>query len=688
MNKSLVRLISLSAACLLLSSCGGNGGSSASQSSYPHAFSPYTVGNTTNAEAHDYSKIVVNGPTNALSSDFAFGVDCSEVYQLESLGARYYWEDGKEEDIFKILAAEGANYVRFRNWVDPWSKDGESYGGGMNDTYTDVYLAKRAQAAGLKILIDFHYSDSWADPSKQWMPKAWVDVGKAEIPAKVKEYTVSALNEFKNNGVTVDAVQVGNETNNKIAGIASSYTSLTAEIITSGTEGAKEVFPNCKSIIHLTNIKSTSGITSYLTNLVTKEAKYDIVGFSYYPYWHGSKANLLKVLSDATALTKKPVMIVETSWGFTDDANDYCVNQFSTESFGQTGGYVTSAQGQAAEMSDLVDILSQVPGQMGQGLFYWGASWIPAQGMNWVSKAGAYYNDHGTDGTGDYADSYILPSWSNQALFSYTGKVLPSASTYKHIKALDKQAAEVVSGLLNDSLSCTINLADEESSLPTSAQGMTNTGAYRDLAITWDADEVAAMKAAGDGTYTIHGTTDNGGFAVTCAVIAESNFVQDYSFEKQAEGQEVAVGGAWANTCDPEGVSRIEAKSEGNRTGSKYFHWYSTVAFSFELTQTITGVRKGVYSLRTYIMSIAASGYTKINMWVSVAGGEKIIHDSLPQCTGWESSIQTGMKESLLSDIEIATDYSEVQIGLTCEGKAGSWGHNDDWSLVKTADIA
>ncbi|MFA6620135.1 MAG: glycosyl hydrolase 53 family protein, partial [Bacilli bacterium] len=131
--------------------------STASSSSNSHGdFVTYTVGDTTNNEIQDYANIVVNTPTNALASDFAYGVDCSVVHDVETLGGRYYGESGGEQDIFKILKADGCNYARFRLWVDPYNETtGDAYGGGTNDLRTDLYLAKRAQDAGLKIMVDF-----------------------------------------------------------------------------------------------------------------------------------------------------------------------------------------------------------------------------------------------------------------------------------------------------------------------------------------------------------------------------------------------------------------------------------------------------------------------------------------------------------------------------------------------------
>ena len=128
----------------------------------------------------------------------------------------------------------------------------------------------------------------------------------------------------------------------------------------------------------------------------------------------------------------KDVMVVETAWGFTldNDPNWYSHNQFNS-TFAETGGYAVSAQGQIDALCAVVDALSQVNNGHGKGIFYWGPDYMPIYGAHWASKAGQYYNDYGTDGTGDYDDDSCRISWANQSLFDYNGKVLGSAQTYK-----------------------------------------------------------------------------------------------------------------------------------------------------------------------------------------------------------------------------------------------------------------
>jgi arabinogalactan endo-1,4-beta-galactosidase len=653
-------------------------------------FSSYEPGTSTNDEAYDYDDIIVNTPTNVLNSDFAYGVDCSIVHEIESLGGIYYNENGEEEDVFKILANDGVNYVRLRLWMDPYNDEtGAKYGGGTNDLRTDIYLASRAKAAGLKVMIDFHYSDFWVDPSHYYAPKAWAHILKANLPSYVYDYTEETLLSFKNEGVTVDSVQIGNEINTGIAGVASGTgTGICAKMVVQGIAAAKTVFPDIQTIAQLTNIKSTSAIYEYFDNLISNGADFDIAGVSYYPYWHGTKSNLQTVLNTVAENTGKPVMICETSWGFTDDQTDYATNQYSTSGFGQTGGYLTSPQGQATEMADLIDILSKVPDQKGLGIFYWEPDWLPVEGSYWATKAGEYYNDNGKDADAAtyeaaYTDDSQKQSWANQAWFSYTGKALPSAATYKHILNGDKTTTEVISGLVKTSLTETANIKDSWS-LPTTVQGYTNTGAYRDIAVTWDRSEEDIVLA---GTYILNGTAD--GFSCTLTLTAEANYVQDFSFEDQSmSGQEASVQSPWEMTDDSDygsyGAAHIESKGEGNLDGDKYFHWYSNAAFTFTIQQAVTIDVTGTFTLKTHVMAEKKGTNDSLTLWAIVADGDKQSFDITNKCQGWNSDLETGMLECDFTGVSIAAG-SNVVFGMSASFTAGSWGHSDVWSLVQTA---
>ena len=692
---------------LTLASCGGGGNSSESskQSATPSSESQISTSwepkpeGKTNDEHHDYASLKVNTPKNALANDFAYGADLSIVAEIEANGGVYYNEEGKEQDIFKLLYNDGVNYARFRLWNNPYSeklKDENGkplpYGGGTNDLATDIALAKRAKEAGMKVLIDFHYSDSWADPSKQWLPKAWADALPNELPELIGNFTKESLQAFKDAGITVDSVQIGNETNTAIAEIPTSEGETIAEMVDAGVKGAKSVFPSIQALVHLTNIKSPRGVYRFLD--AVKDIDYDMVGLSYYPYWHGSQENLLNIMNTIQDNYGKPCIIAETAYGVTDDPNENCQNQYHSSTFESTGGYITGDQGQATLLADLVSLLSEVKNQGGRGIFYWEPAWLPVAGSTWASKAGQYYNDNGKDATSlaqieAYTDKSCLPSWCNQGWFSYTGKALPGASAYRHIQEGDRKVEEVAAGLVADEIEVNVNLLDGKVNLPTTLQVKTNLDALRARPVTWDEAKIAKILEDGDGDYEVNGKVDNT-FDVVAKVKAETNYIADYSFENQGSGEEVEVKEPWElSKVTGKHVVWVEEKSAGNLDGNKYFHWYNVSDFGFTLQQKITNVKAGNYDLSTYVMAgDTASLYKKFDLWYQIDGQERVTVDMISVLVkGWGAPLARYMQHGLIQNIEIPVSGTDITVGMTVEAVGSAWGHNDLWSFAKHQEI-
>ena len=153
--------------------------------------------------------------------DFIRGMDVSSVISLEESGVSFFNEKGESEDLLKILADNGVNYIRVRVWNNPYDSSGNGYGGGNNDVAKAKEIGKRAARYGMKLLVDFHYSDFWADPGKQKAPKEWANLPTAQKAVKVKQFTLNSLNEIKLAGADIGMVQIGNETNSGIAGTSS-----------------------------------------------------------------------------------------------------------------------------------------------------------------------------------------------------------------------------------------------------------------------------------------------------------------------------------------------------------------------------------------------------------------------------------------------------------------------------------
>jgi arabinogalactan endo-1,4-beta-galactosidase len=684
-NNLLNTLALFSAFCLpLLSSCGG--GDSHDWPSdgsvkffYDEGEIVNTYGEKINAEVIDYDSLMVHRTTNQLRDDFAYGVDASMVYEVEENGGIYYNEDGKEQDIFQIMRNDGVNFVRFRIWNDPKTESGAPYGGGNNDLATDLAMAKRAKDAKLNVMIDFHYSDFWADPDTQRMPKVWQDLGTEDLFNAISEYTSSTLQAFKDAGVTVDAVQIGNEINNgflfnygKLN--KSSETSRTniATMISLGIDAAKSVFPHCYTVVHLAEGGQKSTFQQFFSELDKNGCDYDIIGASFYPYRHGTLDALQANLNNIVEVTGKPVMVMETAWGFTTDSNDYTANIYD-ESLEEAGGYLTSVQAQATCISDIADVLSKVPNQMGLGMFYWEPDRLPVANAGWATAAGQSYNENGTD---KYASGYSdgKSSWSNQALFSYSGKALPSLSTYKYIKDGSREAEEKAVAVKNTSIDVTLNLAAKET-MPTTYQVQTNFDALRNYPVTWNSEDLAKLDRAG--SYVVRGNVN--GVDVKANVTCELNYVKDPSYEEQASStvsapREVVSGGDYV---------KIANKSEGRTGTNDLNYYYAGGSFSFEVKQKVTGIAKGTYALRTYVEGSTSPATNKIYVYCKYGDQEKT-YDLTDKIDGRNADDSIAFKQALISDIVIPEDDYSIDIGIVVEGATKeARGHIDDRSFAE-----
>jgi arabinogalactan endo-1,4-beta-galactosidase len=236
-------------------------------------------------------------PNPAVVSElpFAYGCDPSWVTPMETSGIKFRNSDGTESECFSLLKSVGFNAARFRLWVNPKTSGSD----GMCDIDDVLSKCKRAQAQDMKIMIDFHYSDSWADPAKQFKPKAWDNIETVDALAEqVYNYTKESLQKLRDSGIEVSWVQIGNETQTGMMKTQSdgSETSVNGEIsknnnnfakmVTSGTKAVREIFPNAKTIVHLANGQDFGKLSWALDIMKNSGADYDIFGVSLYPYYN------------------------------------------------------------------------------------------------------------------------------------------------------------------------------------------------------------------------------------------------------------------------------------------------------------------------------------------------------------------------------------------------------------------
>ncbi len=380
-----------------------------------------------------------------LSEDFILGMDASCVPALEAAGVRYYDHGGAERDVYGILADNGINYIRVRVWNDPFDANGNGYGGGNCDIENAVNIGKRATAAGLKLLVNFHYSDFWADPAKQIAPKAWQGMSIEQKADALYSYTKESLTRLVTAGVDVGMVQIGNETNGAMCGEKSSslggWERIT-RLMSAGARAVRDVCPHALVAVHFANPEKVDSYKSYGKNLEYYGVDYDVFASSYYPFWHGSLENLSAVLSDINEKYGKKVMVAETSYAFTmRDSDNYANTVGGVDSM--VKGYSFTTSGQAKLVRDVIDTVAHTAG--GIGVFYWEGTWISVGGGSYGENL-ALWERYGAGWASSYAseyDSADAGKWyggcavDNQAFFTADGKATEALKVFALVRGND-----------------------------------------------------------------------------------------------------------------------------------------------------------------------------------------------------------------------------------------------------------
>ncbi len=281
---------------------------------------------------------------------FAKGADVGWLPQMEATGYKFYDSDGKEKDCLQLLKDRGMNSIRLRVWVNP-SDDKASGHCSKEET---IAMALRAQKMGFRIMINFHYSDSWADPAKQFKPKAWENHTFPELLNDVYNHTFDVINSLKNAGVTTEWVQVGNEIPGGMMwpeGSTKNWKQL-GQLLNKGYDAVKAVDQNIKVIVHVDEGNNNKKFREFFDNATAQKVRYDIIGFSYYPYWIKKDytetiADLQFNLNDMAKRYGKEVMVVEV------------------------GGEDNKIQNTKELLEATIKAVRNVPNNKGLGVFYW-----------------------------------------------------------------------------------------------------------------------------------------------------------------------------------------------------------------------------------------------------------------------------------------------------------------------------
>ena len=384
---------------------------------------------------------------------FARGVDISEVIALENSGVAYKYLDGTSGDIFDILAGAGVNYVRIRIWNNPYDSSSpyKGYGAGNCDLWNAKVLGKRATDAGMKVYIDFHYSDFWADPAKQFAPKAWANYSLAYKKDAVYNFTYDSLCELLDYGVNVGMVQIGNETNGSMCGIGGLYdgtwnlSSGVAELMKQGCYAIDDVNSSygksMLKVLHFTDLLSNG--EWYAQCAYEQGIDYDVFATSFYPMWHGSTSDMASTLLNIAKTYNKKVLVAETGYPYTFTNGDSEGNTVGDSSAMNYTNYNVSVSGQAQALRDVFAAVASINSSMsgyGLGAFYWAPEWIGVDsstsgtyGTGWASSSSGNYEKLYNSSVTYYSTTDRGSSWDNIALFDSNGQAMKSLYVFNDI---------------------------------------------------------------------------------------------------------------------------------------------------------------------------------------------------------------------------------------------------------------
>jgi arabinogalactan endo-1,4-beta-galactosidase len=355
------------------------------------------------------------------AAHMALGGDLSFTPQELAAGA-HYTDRGQPGTPITIMRAHGANYVRMRLWVDPPP--------GYSDLASDLALAKQVSASGMKIYLDIMYSDFWADPQHENIPAAWQGQDLSQLAATVQSYTKQVISAFAAQGTPVSLVSIGNEIRNgllwpvgQVDWTANTGWDNLATLLKAGVAGAAAGNPpGNKLLIMMHYDQGGNNATSqqFYQNLISRGVKFDVIGLSYYPFFHGTISQMRANVDALATQFHKPIIIAETQYAWTmangnEQAGD-STGDFVWQPSQLSAGYPASPGGQLSFVSDELSILAQVPDGLGAGLFYWSPDWIP--GVGWEPGAG------------------VGSPNLNLTLFDFQGRALPSIGIFQNPAAV------------------------------------------------------------------------------------------------------------------------------------------------------------------------------------------------------------------------------------------------------------
>lgn len=330
---------------------------------------------------------------------FLAGADMSHLRFFEDRGV-VYRENGQPTNAFDILRRLGLNCVRLRLFTSSAAQAAADPYNAINNLDYTLPLARRARAAGHQILLNFHYSDSWADPGKQRLPAAWTNLSFSDLLVELRAYNSNVLARFAAAGIIPEYVQVGNEItqgmlwpHGHVGGTNDTplQWARLGQLLRAAIQGIRDAVPTNgpQIMIHIDRGGDWAGTRWFFDRLQTQNVPFDLIGLSYYPFWHGSLNDLRNTLTNAALRYRKPIVVVETAFPFSGSTNVW--------------GIPATTNGQVAYVIALAEVVNAVPLRLGRGIFWWGAEYQAVPG-------------------------YRLGGFDLRSLFGPSGEVLPAAA--------------------------------------------------------------------------------------------------------------------------------------------------------------------------------------------------------------------------------------------------------------------
>ncbi len=616
----------------------------------------------------------------------------------------------KGQSFFDFLAKQGMNWVRIRVWNDPYDAAGNGYGGGTNDVTKAVKMGQWATKAGMKVLIDFHYSDSWADPSRQTAPKAWKSFNgdPEKTAAAVSDFTTESLDTLLDAGVDVGMVQVGNETNNGIAGVKArgNWTENVDKVYAAGCDAVHTVAAshgkNILAVVHFTDPQDAGKQLGYAANLKAGNVDYDVFATSAYPFWHGTAADIKSDLEKIARAYHKQVMVAETSYPYTlSELDGFDDNTVSEKKNSKSAACVYSytQNGQAQEFRTLANAVSSITytdgKNAGLGAFYWEGAWnglVDVTGMSAEEKAEAVayeenlWSKYGCGWSSKYAAEYDVQApktesggavIENQSFFDADGKALKSLRAFA--EDYDPTTEKIDENLIPDQITVetdTIELAPGETltekMLGNATVHYTN-GSSDTLEVTWNADEIKAVNESTSYGQTFTVTGEVAGTEVTRTVkLLYPNLLTNGDFETgDLTGWTVTDGSTGAG---------VESSVGNNTYKGKYsLHFWSGSDFSYEISQNVKITEPGVYQLSMVTQGSLNGADDKV--YLKAAGQE--VTDTLG---GWQAWKKPSL-EITVTSADISSGKNDLTVVAGLSAAAESWGDFDEIKLEKIAEV-